>query len=554
MWRYILLSLDGYKPSYWRDDIISGIGVAALSIPVAMGYAQVAGLPAIYGLYASCLPVLAYILFASSPQLIFGIDATTSAVTGSIILGTAGLAAGSKEAIALAPILAFFCAIFLVLFALLKLNKFTRYISAPVLSGFISGLGVSIMVSQLTKIMGLPSSEGNVLETIWYIVTQILKLNVVSFCLGVVAVVLVLLGKKILPKWPVALFVLILGTVGSYYFQIKQYGVSIVGSVPSGFPSLHLPDFTTIDWGLGILGGLISAIACFAGSLLPSESFAMRNNYAISGRRELFAYGFSNVIASLTGTAPTSASVSRTAANESFHGKTQVVSMVAATIIGIIVAFFSGVLYYMPQPVLAGIVFAALVGIVDVAMVKRLFHQGAKREANVWLLAAIGTFLFGVIWGVLLGIVLSYLNVVLRTVASPSAEVGIIEGRDGFFDISQHKEARRIPTVLLFRYSGSLFFGNVESFEKALKQMIQADTKVVMIDASAIVTVDMTASAKLKQIVAFLVERDIDYYFVNVIENLKVSFRKHDLQFLLEEEHVQKTIEDALQHYQTQQK
>lgn len=153
MFKHILLSLNGYKISYLRNDVISGVGVAALTIPVAMGYAQVAGLPPIYGLYASFLPVIAYVIFASSPQLIFGIDATASAITGSIILGTAGLAAGSKEAIALAPILAFFCAIFLVLFSVLKLGRFAKYISAPVLSGFISGLSVSIIMGQIPKIM-----------------------------------------------------------------------------------------------------------------------------------------------------------------------------------------------------------------------------------------------------------------------------------------------------------------------------------------------------------------------------------------------------------------
>ncbi|MBC1798235.1 SulP family inorganic anion transporter [Listeria booriae] len=549
MFKYILLSLGGYKASYLRNDIISGIGVAALSIPVAMGYAQVAGLPAIYGLYASFLPVLAYVIFASSPQLIYGIDATASAITGSIIIGTVGLTAGSKEAITLAPILAFFCALFLVLFSVLKLGRFAKYISEPVLSGFISGLSVSIMISQIPKIIGIKSSGDGVVSDVTNIVTHLPNVNIVSLVLGTVAIILIIFGKKLLPKWPTALIVLILGTMLSYFMALHQYGVDIVGSVPSGFPSLRLPDFSATTWGISIVGGLVSAIACFAGSLLPSESFAMRNKYKINGNRELFAYGVSNFVASLSGCPPTSASVSRTAANEQFHGKTQLVSIVVATIIALVVAFFSGLLYYMPQPVLSGIVFAALIGIVDISILRHLFG-GARREAYVWIISAVGTLFLGVIWGVLLGLVLSFVNVILRSMAAPAAELGVMDGRDGYFDLNRGAAVHRIPETVIYRYSGSLFFGNIDVFTSGLKKLMKSDTKVVIMDASAIVTIDMTASATLKELLDWLDDQAVTYYFANVTGNLKTNFKKHKLDFLIEDGKTKKTIQDALQSYQ----
>ncbi|MBC1532585.1 SulP family inorganic anion transporter [Listeria seeligeri] len=545
MFKHIFLSLNGYKVSYLRNDVISGIGVAALTIPVAMGYAQVAGLPPIYGLYASFLPVIAYVIFASSPQLIFGIDATASAITGSIILGTAGLTAGSKEAIALAPVLAFFCAIFLILFSILKLGRFAKYISAPVLSGFISGLSVSIIMGQIPKIMGLKESGDSFFSSLGIIFGQFFQSNWLSLAMGVVTIIIVISCKKLIPKVPMSLVVLILGTMAAYFFKLDQYNVDIVGKIPVGFPSLGLPDFAASSWTLAIGGGLVCAIATFAGSLLPSESFAMRNKYTIDDNRELFAYGASNFVAAFSGCPPASASVSRTAANEQFRGKTQMVSIVAATIIALIVAFLSGLLYYMPQPVLSGIVFAALVGIIDLDVLKGLFKI-SRREATVWIVAAVGTLLVGVIFGVLLGIVLSFINVVSRSMQSPVAVLGVIEGRHGYFDLKRNPEAKSIPNIVIYRYSASLFFGNFGKFANGLKAAIQDDTKLVIFESSAIINIDTTSTESLKDLLKWLDERGIEYYFADIIDHLKTSFRKHDLGFIIDDGHTKKTVEDAL--------
>ncbi|MBC1728336.1 SulP family inorganic anion transporter [Listeria seeligeri] len=545
MFKHIFLSLNGYKVSYLRNDVISGIGVAALTIPVAMGYAQVAGLPPIYGLYASFLPVIAYVIFASSPQLIFGIDATASAITGSIILGTAGLTAGSKEAIALAPVLAFFCAIFLILFSILKLGRFAKYISAPVLSGFISGLSVSIIMGQIPKIMGLKESGDSFFSSLGIIFGQFFQSNWLSLAMGVVTIIIVISCKKLIPKVPMSLVVLIIGTMAAYFFKLDQYNVDIVGKIPVGFPSLGLPDFAASSWTLAIGGGLVCAIATFAGSLLPSESFAMRNKYTIDDNRELFAYGASNFVAAFSGCPPASASVSRTAANEQFRGKTQMVSIVAATIIALIVAFLSGLLYYMPQPVLSGIVFAALVGIIDLDVLKGLFKI-SRREATVWIVAAVGTLLVGVIFGVLLGIVLSFINVVSRSMQSPVAVLGVIEGRHGYFDLKRNPEAKPIPNIVIYRYSASLFFGNFGKFANGLKAAIQDDTKLVIFESSAIINIDTTSTESLKDLLKWLDERGIEYYFADIIDHLKTSFRKHDLGFIIDDGHTKKTVEDAL--------
>ncbi|EFS01169.1 sulfate transporter family protein, partial [Listeria seeligeri FSL N1-067] len=429
--------------------------------------------------------------------------------------------------------------------SILKLGRFAKYISAPVLSGFISGLSVSIIMGQIPKIMGLKESGDSFFSSLGIIFGQFFQSNWLSLAMGVVTIIIVISCKKLIPKVPMSLVVLIIGTMAAYFFKLDQYNVDIVGKIPVGFPSLGLPDFAASSWTLAIGGGLVCAIATFAGSLLPSESFAMRNKYTIDDNRELFAYGASNFVAAFSGSPPASASVSRTAANEQFRGKTQMVSIVAATIIALIVAFLSGLLYYMPQPVLSGIVFAALVGIIDVDVLKGLFKI-SRREATVWIVAAVGTLLVGVIFGVLLGIVLSFINVVSRSMQSPVAVLGVIEGRHGYFDLKRNPEAKPIPNIVIYRYSASLFFGNFGKFADGLKTAIQDDTKLVIFESSAIINIDTTSTESLKDLLKWLDEKGIEYYFADIIDHLKTSFRKHDLGFIIDEGYTKKTVEDAL--------
>lgn len=543
MFNYILLSLKGYKKEFLRNDVISGVVVAALTIPVSMGYAQVAGLSPIYGLYASFLPVLAYIIFASSPQLIYGIDATAT-VTGSILVA-AGVAAGSAEALIFAPLLAFFTGVFMLIFAALRLGRFASYISTPVMSGFISGISISIIVGQIPKIMGVAGGGSDFFANISAIFSQLSSINWISLVMGVIAAAIILLAKKFFRKIPMALIILVLGTAITAFFRLDQYGVVIVGEIPQGLPAFSLPDFAAIDnWTFIILGGLVSAIACFAGSLLPSKSFAMRNKYTVDDNREILAYGVANIAAAVSGTAPTSASVSRTAANEQFRGKTQVVLIVAAGVIAFVLLFLSGLLYYMPQPVLSAIVLAALVGVIDIDVSIALFRH-TKREATIWLVSLVGVLAVGVLFGVMVGIVLSFLVIIVNVVSSQSAELGVISDRDGYYDMSRHSDAKAIENVVIYRYSSPLVFANINTFINGLERATKNNPQVVIIDASAITHVDVTAADTIRDLLTQYQEQHIQYYFSNTIGRFRDDLRKNHVDTDIEN-HLTKTIDEAL--------
>lgn len=542
---YIFPSLKNYKKEYFTKDIVAGIVVASLTIPVAMGYAEVAGLPPIYGLYAAIFPIIAYAIFASSPQLNLGANASSSAITASA-LASMGIALGSQQALAIVPILSFFCAVFLMLFAVANLGRFTKFISMPVMSGFITGVALSILFGQIPKLMGISADRSQLFGNIIAIFTGFSSTNWLAVAIGLSILVLIVIGKKTMKKVPVSLILLILATIASYFLRFDSYGIKLIGDIPKGLPSLKFPDiFSLSNLSLGILSGFLVAVVCFADSLLSSKSFAIRNNYELDEQRELAAYSVANFVAAATGCAPVGASVSRTAASEDFKGKTQLVSVVAAVIVGLVVAFFSPLLYYMPDPALAGITISALLGIIDIKGIRSILAR-SKREALIWTAAVLGVLLVGVLFGVLLGVFLSFIDVIARLSAPPSAMLGRIKGKRGYYDLQRNPDATPLPHIAIYRFSGALFFANVKEFSEGLQNALSEDTKILIIDASAIISIDVTAADELVKVVNMLERRGIYYYITNVIGNFRDELERLELHSQISPEHIQKTIQDAL--------
>ncbi len=544
--KYILPSFRGYKLSYLKNDIPAGIIVAALTIPVAMGYAQVAGLPPIYGLYASMIPVIGYVLFASSKQMVFGMDAGGSAITGSALTAM-GVTYGSAQAIVAAPVLAFYAGVFLIIFSILKLGRFSEYISKPVMSGFISGISISIMISQLPKMFGVTVSDSNFFDNIAVLFIKASDISLLSVVLAVCSIAIVLLGKKFLPKIPFALILLVIATALSAYFHFDKLGVSTVGSIPKGIPPFSIPDiFGAGNLSLFIGYGFATAVIIFAASIVAAESFADKSNYPIDSQKETFAYGISSLLASFTGCPPTSGSVSRTAASEQFHGRSQMVSVVSVIVITLIVLFLGGVLYYMPQPVLAGIVFAAMVGILEIGRVRFLL-RASRAEAIIWILSAASVVIVGVLFGVMVGIALSFIDVIMRLAKPPRAFLGKIKGRDGYYDFSVNTKAKEIPGVLVYRFSAMLVFANIKLFVDDINEMVEKENpSFIIIDASAIPQLDDTAAQELRKLFTDLKSKDIDYCLAGAVNRLRTSIKNFKLDDLIPDKKIFKTIDDAL--------
>ena len=274
----LLKTLSGYQRRYLRQDLLSGLVIAAVSIPISMGYAQIAGLPAAYGLYGSVLPVLFFALFSTSPQFIFGVDAAPAAMVGSMVAGL-GIPLGSEDAIAMVPLLAFYAGVWLLLFALLKAGKVLNFISAPVMGGFISGICCTIILMQVPKLMGHAAGTGELLELLEHIHTASQSIHWLSLELGAAALTILLLSKRFLPKFPMAILIMAAGAAGSARFDLAGRGVPCLSPVVSGLPGLHLPDFTLLTPVKGLGMSLSVAIVIMAETLLAENSFALRNDY-----------------------------------------------------------------------------------------------------------------------------------------------------------------------------------------------------------------------------------------------------------------------------------
>ena len=539
----LLKTLSGYQRRYLRQDLLSGLVIAAVSIPISMGYAQIAGLPAAYGLYGSVLPVLFFALFSTSPQFIFGVDAAPAAMVGSMVAGL-GIPLGSEDAIAMVPLLAFYTGVWLLLFALLKAGKVLNFISAPVMGGFISGICCTIILMQVPKLMGHAAGTGELLELLEHIHTASQSIHWLSLALGAAALTILLLSKRFLPKFPMAILIMAAGAAGSARFDLAGRGVPCLSPVVSGLPGLHLPDFTLLTPVKGLGMSLSVAIVIMAETLLAENSFALRD-YQLSDNREILSFSLANFAACLVGCCPVNGSVSRSSMNEQFGGHTQLVSLVAAVLMGALLLFCTGFIQYLPVPILTAIVISALLGAVEFDLAHRLF-QANRKEFYIFMSAFAGVLVLGTIYGVVIGMLLSFADVILRSSQPRRDFLGVIPDHPGFYPLDQIGDAQPLPHVVLYRFSGSLFFANVALFQQDLEDTITADTKAVIVDASGIVSVDISAADRLVMLYRKLKARGIQFYLTEHISQVNDELRRFGAGELVAEGAVHRTMYAAL--------
>ena len=409
-----------------RNDILSGIIVALVSIPISMGYAQIAGLPSVYGLYGSLFPILIFGLISSSPQFVVGVDAMPAAMVGSA-LAAFEISAGSKEALQIVPAISILVAIWFVIFCLVRAGRIVKYISNPVMGGFISGVGFTIILMQIPKLFGGNPATGEVIALLVNIFKEFSNFNLLSFVLGFATVVIILVSKKFIPKFPMSVVMLGVGIILTLVFKIQNYGVKLLPAVEAGFPKFIIPDFRFLmeNFTDYLILSLTIALVIMAQTLLASNSYASKYDYEINNTRELAAYAAMNVAAGVTGCCPINGSVSRSAIADQFGCKSQIMSVTASITMLLIVLFCTKFFVYLPVPILTGIVMSALIGILDIKQAKRLWKCN-KPELLIFLTAFFGVLFLGTIYGVVIGVILSFVSVVKKAVVPPRAFLGKI--------------------------------------------------------------------------------------------------------------------------------
>lgn len=529
-----------------KNDIIAGIIVALVSIPISMGYAQIAGLPAAYGLYGSLLPVLVYAFTTSSPQFVFGVDATPAVLVGGT-LAALGVTTGSDEAMRLVPAITLVVAAWLLVFSLIKAGRIVNYISTPVMGGFISGIGITIILMQVPKLFGGAAGTGELIELILHITDQLKYFNVLSAVLGFGTVVIILVCKKYMPKFPMSVVLMVLGAMATAFLHIDRFGVKLLPHVDAGFPKLSIPDVTLLRNNTSeiVVLGLTCALVIMAQTLLATNNYANRYGYKVDNNREVLAYSLANVASAVSGSCPLNGSVSRTGIADQFGCKSQLMSVTAAVTMLVVVLFATPLLEYLPVPILTGIVVAALIGIVEYKLADKL-RKVNRAEFFIFLAAMFGVLLFGTIYGVIIGVILSFIAVIIRAVVPPRSLLGCIPGHEGFYNLNRNRNALEIQHVVMYRFSGNLFFANVSTFLQDIENAIKDDTRVVIVDASGIGSIDITAADRLVSFNKILKDKGLRFYITEHVGNVNDQLRKLGAGCLVEEGVTRRTISLAL--------
>ncbi|MDD3240648.1 MAG: SulP family inorganic anion transporter [Lachnospira sp.] len=528
------------------NDIIAGIIVALVSIPISMGYSQIAGLPVIYGLYGSLFPVLINGLLTSSPQFVFGVDATPAALVGGM-LATMGIATGTPEAMKLVPVITLVVAAWLFIFYILKAGRLVNYISTPVMGGFISGIGVTIILMQVSKLFGGNAGTGELIELVSHIWGQLGAFNAFSAVLGFGTVAVILVAKKYIPKFPMSVVLMVLSAVATAVFHIDQYGVKLLPHVDRAMPKFAVPEMSLLADNLQeiIVLGLTIALVIVAQTLLATNNYALKYDYKIKNNREILAYAAGNLVAAATGCCPINGSVSRTGIADQYGCKSQIMSITSAVTMLLVLLVGTPFLEYLPVPVLTGIVIAALIGILEIKLAKKLAKTN-RTEFLIFMVDFFGVLLFGTLYGVIIGIILSFIAVIIRAVVPPKSFLGVIPGHEGFYNLKRNRNARPIQNTVMYRFSGSLFFANINTFQEDIENALTPETKQVIIDASGIGSVDVTAADRLVIMNRSLHNKGIRFYLTEHVGTLNDQLRALGAGSLIEEGAVRRTISLAL--------
>jgi high affinity sulfate transporter 1 len=526
-WMPGLVSLLHYQRGWLSSDLAAGLSVAAIALPVGIAYSSLAGVPPVVGIYSAIFPLLAYALFGSSKQLMTGPDAATCIMVAASLAPMAG--GDPQQYMAMLVILTLMSGVLYVIAGMGRLGFIANFLSQPVLTGYLNGIALIIIVGQMPKLFGYASHAGEVLPQLREFIFSIGQLHLPTTLLGLGLLVLLVLIRRFVPALPSALVVVVVGIVLIVGLKLEQSGIVLLGHVPAGLPTLHFAifDHETYRKLFHSAAGLV--LISFTSGVLTAKSFARRNHYSLDPNQELIAFGACNIVAGLAQGFPVTGADSRTAVNNAMGGKTQLVGVVAALSMLVILFFLTGPLAYVPITGLAAVIIISAIGLFDIGSLREL-RQISTRELMFSLTTTAGVLLLGVLPGVFFAITLSLIWL-LSVGARPRDEVlGRQKGVKGFHNILDYPEARTVPGLLLYRFDADLLFYNIDYFIERIRHAIATATEPVqwvVIDASPINVMDVTALQKVTELREELASKGIVLAHAHAKSNLARFFNGH---------------------------
>jgi high affinity sulfate transporter 1 len=515
----ILDWLPNYDRNWLRPDVIAAFTVWALLIPEAMAYATMAGLPPEAGLYAAPFALLGYAIFGTSRQLVVGPSSTVAAM--SLVVVSLVAVQGTEKFIALSAVLAILVGVLFVASGLFKLGFLANFMSRPVLSGLVVGIAITIAIGQLDKMLGYSVEQGGFLEELYFFFRDIQNIHVLTLIVSIVSLILLFGIEEISPKIPAALVVVLLGIVLSALLNLEERGVHVVGDIPAGLPTLGFPDGIELRDILALLPGAIGILlVAFAESLAAARSYAGKHNYEIDPDQEMVGMGVANIGAGFSQGFVVDGSLSRTAAADQAGQKSQLASIINAGLVLVTAALLTPLFRTLPEAVLGAIVFHAVWHLISFKELRRLY---GIRKADFWtaVLALVGVLFMGILAGLALAVLLSFLALLARASRPSTAILGLVPGeeQDVFGNIAHFSEAETIPGLIIFRFDQQLFFANAAVFLEHVRSAVRSSdpkTKVVMVDAEAITDIDSSATDMLNDLADELNRMGVALWFARI--------------------------------------
>ncbi|HEU6443493.1 MAG TPA: sulfate permease [Gaiellaceae bacterium] len=535
-----------YRRAWLRHDVVAGIVLTALLVPQGLAYAELAGLPAVAGLYATLVPLLAYALVGPSRILVLGPDSALAPIVAAAVVPLAG--ADPDERVALAGLLALMVGALLLAGGIARLGFLTDLISKPVRTGYLGGIAVIVIFSQVPRLLGFDVSEGDVLDDLSGLVRGLDDVDATTAAIGIACLTVILGAQRFAPVLPVVLIAVVGATALVSVFDLS---VDVVGEVPSGLPSPTIPSPSVEDLGRLMLSALAIALLAFADTSILSRSYASRLGERVDQSRELAALGVSNIATGLTQGFPISSSSSRTPVAEAAGSRTQLTGVVAALLLAAVLIAGTGLLADIPQTALAAVVIAAVTRLVDVSTLRRLFRVH-RADFALAVAALLSVVVFGILPGVGIAIGLSVLAVLQRGWRPYTAVLGRVRDLKGYHDVVRHPEGQQVPGMLLFRFDAPLFFANAEVFRDGVHRAVAAAdgrVRVVVVAAEPITHVDSTAAEVLAELYAELERQGIELGFAELKGPVKDRLRRYGLFDRIGEEHFYPTIGLAVRSY-----
>lgn len=489
-----------YPIRYLGPDLLAGLVVAALAMPQSLGYAAIAGVPVLVGLYSIPLALIAYALFGSSPRLVVGPVSTVSVLSGSLV---ADLSGGDPDrAVAMTSALALSAGVGLIIGGLLKLGWAAEFMSRPIVTGFVFGLVLLIILGEIPSLLGMPPEQGDVIARAWSIFTSLGEITPLTALVGLGALTVLFVGAKLAPRVPWGLVVLIVAIVGSGAWNLSERGVATVGEVPTGFPPFGLPGVGLADLGPIVTGGLALGLVGLAEGLSAARLLAARGNYTVDTDQELIATGAANLGSGLSGGMGVAGSLSKTAAAERAGSRTQITGVGTALIVMVAIVSLAGALSNLPKAVLSAIVIQAVWGLMDVAALRR-YRQIRRNDFTSSTAALIGVLLFGPLYGLLAAIGLAVLGLVYRSSRIDLEIMGKVpDEKAAWGSIRDHPERRTYDGILVIRLDSPLFWANATQIADGVLAEVeqQDDVQAVLLDLEATSQLDTTSVDALERI------------------------------------------------------